>query len=615
MKRRDFLRHTTIGLGGVMTFSARVDGTTSKPNVLWIISEDASAHLGCYGEVAVDTPHLDALASEGVRFDNAIVTCPVCSPARSALVTGMYQTTIGSHNHRSQNSGAKAGGNTAFYESYRLPQDIPMVGDLFRAAGYYVTNGSGPTMESSGKTDYNFINPSSAYDGYDWRDAPAGRPFFSQIQLKGGKRRKEPLDTNEFTLPPYYPDDEVMRKDWSEYLASWEFADQQVGEILQGLREADQYDNTLIAFITDHGVSHLRGKQFLYEEGIRIPMIIRFPDKRHGGTVRRDLALHIDLAPIALAYAGIPVPDQLQGSDLFAESYKARSYVVSARDRCDETIDIIRSVRTPRYKYIRNFLSNHSHMQHSQYKDSKPITQRMRMRHEREWLTPLQDRIFNPTRPPEELYDLTSDPFETTNLAGSPAHEAVLCEQRDRLLDWMQQTRDPGLIPEPVLEALGQQYGTKFAAMQQPQMGPLLRRIVKTIEAGEKNDRRQLHSGLADSDPSVRYWAACWLGHLLDVESKAELEMAAQDPVATVRLAAHLALCKVGQQDVHLPHLSALVDEPNQIVGLYAMHAIEASGILNRVVKDAAAKALQSPYNGTQRYGKRLWEKCEAVGL
>jgi arylsulfatase A-like enzyme len=615
MKRRDFLMNTIIGAGAVTAASAFGKPAPTRPNILWIIVEDASPHIGCYGETAIQTPHLDALAAEGVRFENAMVTCPVCSPVRSALVTGMYQTTIGSHNHRSQNEGQKAGGNTAYYDSYRLPEGVPMVGDLFRAAGYFVCNGREPAMAKAGKTDYNFINTSPPYDGADWRKAPEGAPFFAQIQLHGGKRRKESLDTDTFEVPPYYPNDPVMRRDWSEYLASWAFVDTQVGEIIRDLKAAGVYDNTLIAFITDHGISHVRGKQFLYEEGIRVPMIVRFPDNRLANTVRTDLALHIDLPPISLACAGIPIPAHLQGSDVFSEQHEERAFVVSARDRCDETIDAIRCVRTPRYKYIRNFLSYRPHMQRSQYKDAKTITQHMRTLHAQEALTPLQNRIFHPTRPPEELYDLAADPFECSNLAGSPEHRTALLEQRERLYKWIEETRDPGVIPEPILEDLGKEHGSKYAAMQRPEMGALLKRVIETIAAGENNDRRRLHAALRDADPSVRYWAATWLGNLLAVESVAAVEALTKDLVPTVRLSAHLALCKLGMEDEHLPRLAALIDDPNQIVGLYAMNAIEQCGILNEVIKNAAEKALQSPYNGTQRYGKRLLAKCDAPGV
>jgi arylsulfatase A-like enzyme len=606
MRRRAFLRNAALGLGALAAPRAFGQTNDARPNVLWIVVEDASPHIGCYGENAVRTPNLDKLASEGVRFESAFVTCPVCSPCRSALATGMYQTTIGSHNHRSQNKTDKAGGNTAYYESYELPDAIPMIPNLFSAAGYFVTNGAQPAMDRPGKTDYNFINTSPPYDGADWRAAPPGTPFFAQIQLAGGKRRRETIDHDAFELPPYYPDDPVIRKDWSEYLASWEYVDQEVEQIVRDLKAAGQYDNTLIAFITDHGVSHVRGKQFLYDEGIQIPMILRFPGGRLAGTVRDDLALHIDLAPVSLAFAGVAAPDHLQGLDLFAPDYTPRDFIVSARDRCDETIDVIRCVRTPRYKYIRNFLSYRPHLQHNQYKDGKEITQRMRAMHSEGALTPLQARLFAPARPAEELYDLDADPFEIDNLADDPDYRAVLEEQRERLYGWMVETRDPGLIPEPILEEMGREHGSKFAAMQQPGMAEVMREIITTIDAGVAGDRSTLRAAIDAEHPATRYHAATWLGVIGNAAEAAVLAPLTKDESPCVQVAARLALYKIEPDDKHVAALGALLDEPNLLVSLYAMNAIEQTGVRNDAVRTIAEKALQFDYDGTQRYGRRV---------
>lgn len=612
MKRREFLGTAILGMGGLAAAKAAGAAKTKKkrPNVLWIVAEDASPHCGCYGGTAVKTPHLDALAAESVRFEQAFVTCPVCSPSRSAMVTGMHQTTIGSHNHRSQNPAPKSGGNTAYYDSYHLPESIPLASGLFRAAGYYVCNGAGPDAGKAGKTDYNFMTEDAPYDGADWRDAPDGTPFFAQIQLKGGKSRPSGYEAGEFELPPYYPDDAVMRRDWAEYLGSWERLDREVGAVIQNLKDAGVYDNTLVIFLTDHGVSHARGKQFLYDEGVRVPLLVRFPDGSLAGTVRNDLALHLDLLPTSLAWAGLPVPDHLQGRDLFAQDHAAREFVVCARDRCDETLDTIRCVRTPRYKYIRNFQSFRPHLQFNQYKDGKEIVQHLRRLHAEGKLTPLQDRLFNPTRPPEELYDVKKDPYETENLAGDPAHAETLRELRQTLYGWMLETRDCGLFPEPILEDLGRKHGSKFAAMQAV-AEERLPALIETIEAGERGEMNALVEALQSEIPSQRYWAAMWLGHLGEETARGPLETAGGDPVPAVRVAAHLGLCGMGDADTHLKALTALVDEPNLIVGMYAMNAIERTGILNEAVKRAAETALKNPYNPTQRYGRRLAAMAE----
>ena len=353
-----------------LTLSGYSSNIEKKPNILWIFIEDASPHIGCYGETAIQTPNIDALAVEGVRFENAFVTAPVCSPARSALVTGMYQTTIGAHHHRSQRTSGK-GGNPEYAKSFILPDEIALASDLFKEAGYFVTN-EGKTGRS-GKEDYNFVRE-NIYLEKSWKDCPEGKPFFTQIQLKGGKNRSTQAHTEAFDLPPYYFEDGIMRQDWQEYLGSWLETDKELKQIVGDLKDAGVYENTLIFFLTDHGISHLRGKQFLYDEGIKVPLIVKFPDGEHKGTVRNDMVKHIDLLPSSLSYAGIKVPEYIQGKDIFADDYTQQEFIFSARDRCDETTEIIRSVRTEKYKYIRNFLSYRPHAQRNQYKDQKEIS-------------------------------------------------------------------------------------------------------------------------------------------------------------------------------------------------------------------------------------------------
>ncbi|HDP34430.1 MAG TPA: hypothetical protein ENN29_04905 [Candidatus Hydrogenedentes bacterium] len=607
MKRREFLQATSaLGLGALT--SARAVESRKRMNILWIVVEDASPHLGCYGEKAVHTPNLDLLAAEGVRFENAFVSCPVCSPCRSALVTGMYQTTIGSHHHRSQGKDLKRGGNAAYYDSYRLPAAIPLVSDLFREAGYYVCNGADADAKRPGKTDYNFLPDRELYDGADWRNAPAGTPFFAQIQLKGGKSRPKEFDAGDFELPPYYPEDDVIRRDWAEYLGCWEQTDREVGTIISQLKEAGKYDNTVIVFLTDHGISHARGKQFLYEEGIRIPLIVRLPDDRMSGTVRRDLATHIDLVPTSLALAGVPIPAHLQGCDLFADEYKERSFVAAARDRCDETLDTIRCIRTARYKYIRNFQSFRPHLQHNQYKDGKEIVQRLRELHAAGKLNPLQASLFVAPRPVEELYDLEKDPYETENLAHRPEYEEITARLRRQLYEWMAETRDPGLFPEPILEDMGRKHGNKYAALQAvaPQQLPVL---IETVEAGESGNTAALLDALQADVPAQRYWAATWLGNIGGDGVIAGLENAVKDETSVVRVAVLLALCRLGQAGRYLPALVELIDDANLTTGMYAMDAIEQTGILGEVAAAAVDKALASPFDSTQRYGKRMAAK------
>lgn len=575
-----------------------------RPNILWIVVEDASAHIGCYGETTIQTPHIDSLAREGVRFTDAIVTSPVCSPSRSAMITGMYQTTLGAHQHRSQRREGKGGGNEPYYDSFYLP--VKSLPELFREAGYYVTNSG-----RSDKEDYNFEVRHPLYDEGDWTNRPhLSQPFFSQVQLDGGKIRDavvdNPVNPANINLPPVYPDHPVLRQDWAEYLNSWILTDIEVGEILDQLRESGEIDNTVIFFWTDHGFLHVRGKQFLYEEGIHVPLIVRFPDGSHAGTTREDLVEHIDIAAASLALAGITIPDYVQGRPLFAKDHQPREYAFSARDRCDETVDIIRAVRTKRWKYIRNFLSYLPHTQPNQHKDSKANLQTMRQLYAEGKLNELQARPFVTPRPVEELYDLENDPFETVNLASDSAHAGRVAGLRTVLYQWMEDTRDPGLIPEPILEELGGAHGSKYAAMQLPEYKQLIPSLIHLIEAGEKGDLEALRDALDSEAASLRYWALTWLGVNEDRTSLERIRDGMSDESPAVRIAAALALCRIGFADEGAPLLAGHINDPNLITGLYAIRGLELIGPDARDQLPAIVAARQSRYDFISRIARRI---------
>jgi arylsulfatase A-like enzyme len=443
-----------LSVTGLPSYAAEA---IERPNIVWIVVDDMSAHFSCYGEKTIRTPNVDQLAKEGVRFSRAFVTAPVCSPCRSALITGCYQTTIGAHHHRSGRGRLKI----------TLPADVVPVPVLFQRAGYYTCiGGHGANGNALGKTDYNFEWDRAMYDGNDWSGRKPGQPFFMQVQLHGGKfRGNQPnrqwrnrvakelgsnTDPNAVTLPPYYPPDPVILEDWADYLDCCRFTDKQVGDVMARLKSEGLLDQTIVFFITDHGISHARGKQFLYDEGIHVPFVVRGPGV-DDSVVRDDLVEHIDLAATSLALAGIEVPSWMQGRNVFARDYQRRDAVFAARDRCDETMDRIRGVRTEKFKYIRNFLPERPHLQPNRYKDSKAIVQRLRELHAAGQLDSLQEKLlFSPQRPREELYDLEADPFELTNLAVDPQHRSALDAMRSRLADWEESSGDLGRQPEPM---------------------------------------------------------------------------------------------------------------------------------------------------------------------
>jgi arylsulfatase A-like enzyme len=575
-----------------------------------------SPHWSCYGETTIRTPNIDRLAAEGALFRNAFVTSPVCSPSRSAMVTGMYQTTIGAHHHRSSWPGSKI----------HLPERIKLLPEYFRQHGYYTSNGGPKTTvyhadlvsqdRKLGKTDYNFVWEQDVYDDNDWKNRKPDQPFFAQIQLRGGKHRgakvPNPVDPSKVNLPPYYPDHPVMREDWARYLNSVIYLDIQVGKILERLEDEGIADNTVVFLWTDHGISHARGKQFLYDEGIHVPLIIHWPGIIKPGTVRKDLVSHIDIAAASLYMAGISVPNHMQGRPLFGPGYKPRDYIFAARDRCDETLDCIRCVRTSRYKYIRNFYPNRSHLQHNRYKDGKQIIKTMRGLFAEGKLDLVQARVLVPTRPTEELYDLANDPHEINNLAGLPQYEKALNQMRSRLKKWILQSGDVGLIPEPELEVLAKRYGTKYDIPRKRENQELVGDIIEVIEAGERGRAgiSELVRAMNDKRPSIRWWAARSLGNLgLEakcIEAVSVLTRALADKSAGVRVEAARALCKMNLESQGLPVLVEELKNEDQIVRHYAALALEDIGEKAQPALDALKQAREDKYEYVRRISNRL---------
>jgi uncharacterized sulfatase len=441
LDRRGFLGACSAGFAG-MAFPGLIQSKKEKrPNILWIISEDTSPDMACYGTPLVQTPNIDRLAAEGVRFENAFATCPVCSPSRSAFNTGMVQTSIGAHQHRTR-------------DKKLLPHPVRIVTDYFRDAGYFTTNCAGLRWNKAGKTDWNFKVDHAAFDGTDWKDRMHGQPFFAQVNLfmthRAFQRDPEnPIDPEAVTIPPYYPDHPITRRDWADYLESIQVLDRQIGQVLKRLDEEGLTENTVVFYFGDHGRPHVRGKQWLYEGGIRVPLIVRDPRRTAAGRVSEDLVSLIDLVPTSLALAGVRKPAFMQGKVFQGRIREKGDAIFAARDRCDGTVDRIRAIRTSRFKYMRNFMPERPYTQFNAYKlNSYPVLTLLEVLHARGELTEAQAQFMAERRPAEELYDLEKDPHEIHNLAGDPEHASTRKELRRRLRDWIRETDDQGETPE-----------------------------------------------------------------------------------------------------------------------------------------------------------------------
>jgi arylsulfatase A-like enzyme len=434
---------------GLFAFASQAYSAT--PNIVWILGDDMSLELGCYGDPLVKTPNIDKLASQGIRFTNAHTTGPVCSASRSAMITGYYQTTIGAHNHRSHRS-----------DGYKLPNGVVPITDLFRQAGYYTVNLKGQSGMGNGKTDFNFNVDHPVYDGKDWSERKKDQPFFAMVNFTEPHRgpawpaarkqipKDQQVDPAKVKLPPYYPDTPLARDDWANYLDAIHLLDRKVGQILKRLDDEGIADNTVVFFFGDNGRCHVRDKQWLYDNGTHVPLIVRWPGHLKAGDVRDDLLVGIDWSATSLKLAGINPPAGMQGHVFLGDSAAPpRPFIVTCRDRCDETEDRIRCVRTKEFSYIRNFFPDRPYTQPNAYKERQyPVLQELKDLHKAGKLTPAQELFMAARRPAEELYDLKADPHEIHNLAADPKYEAKRKELATILDNWIKETNDQGEKPE-----------------------------------------------------------------------------------------------------------------------------------------------------------------------
>jgi len=433
-----------------------------QPNILWITCEDMSPRLGCYEDPIARTPTIDKLASEGIRYTNAYSISGVCAPSRSALITGMYPTTIGSMHMRTMTRTSAIDKITdpellaiPTYEAVP-PPEVKCFTEYLRAMGYYCSNNS--------KEDYQFKRPITAWDESSqkahWKNRRPGQPFFSVFNFtvthesQVWSRAGDTLitDPNKVVVPPYYPDSPIIRRDIARHYDNIALMDAQVNDILSQLKADGLEDSTIIFFFSDHGDGLPRAKRWIYDSGIKVPLIIKYPGNWQAGNVTDELVSFVDFAPTVLSLAGIEVPDHLQGQ-AFAGSQRAepRDYIYAAKDRMDPAMDNRRAVRDKRHKYIRNYMPDRPYVQFLPYRDQMALMQEL-FRYEKEGkLDQVQALWFQKTKPIEELYDTWEDPYEVNNLASDPRSHDILERLRDEHLKWKEETKDWGLIPETEL--------------------------------------------------------------------------------------------------------------------------------------------------------------------
>ncbi len=550
-----------------------------RPNILWLTTEDLSPVLGCYGDRYATTPNLDQLAGQGVRYTHAFAMASVCTPARSCLITGVYSSSLGTQHLRGEQP---------------LPEGIHCFSEYLRRAGYYCTNNV--------KEDYNFATPKAAWDESSnrahWRGRKPDQPFFAVFnfmtthqsrirytgkQLEQTTARLTPEqrhDPAKAPLPPYYPDTPRVRHDVAQLYDLVTAMDYQAGDLLAQLEEDGLADNTIVFFYADHGTALPRGKRFLHDSGTRVPLIVRFPEKyRHlapgepGSTTDR-LVSFVDFAPTVLSLVGLPIPAYMQGSAFLGEQVgEPRDYVYAIRDRVDEVMEFSRSVRGPRWLYIRNFMPHRPRMPFSTFSERTPTRQELRRLADEGQLSGPAADLMSPTKPAEELYDTQADPAQIHNLAGVPEHQERLLSMRARLHAWMVATRDTSLLPEvdmcrrakggsPYTMAFGE---SRFHPARVLDAAFLVGRGAKHFTA--------LCEGLAARDNAMRYWAVTGLV-ALGPEAAAATEklqrLAREDRAPNVRLAAAEALCNLGHEADALPVMLQYLEDKDPRVRLAA---------------------------------------------
>jgi len=433
-----------------------------KPNILWITLEDTSPRMGCYGDQLARTPNIDRLAQEGTLYREAYCTAGVCAPSRSAVITGMYQTSIGTHHMRTEHTNEFTPELPTPYQAV-LPAHVKLIPEMMRAHGYYCSNNF--------KTDYQFQSPLTAWDenGMEahWRTREQDQPFFavfnyilthesamwpdSPIARYFGNGQEElPLitDPNQVSVPPYLPDTPKTRTAIAKLYDRVADADAYVGQLLDQLEEDGLADDTVVMLWSDHGEGLPRAKRWTYDAGIRVPLIVRWPGKMDKGQVSDQLVSMIDLGPTTLSLAGVPVPRHLQGQPFLGSHAEERQYVFATRDRYDEAYDKVRAVRDNQFKYIRNDYPNQPYLQWIPFSHDHPALQELwRMRLEGELNGDLPT-LMQDQRPPEELYDCLNDPFELNNLADDPMYREHLKRLRKTLEEWCGEYDVWGDIPE-----------------------------------------------------------------------------------------------------------------------------------------------------------------------
>ncbi|MEO8350386.1 MAG: sulfatase-like hydrolase/transferase [Chthoniobacteraceae bacterium] len=528
----------------LLTFAAAAE--RARPNILWLVNEDHGPHVGCYGDDYATTPTFDALANKGMLYRHAWSNAPVCAPARSTLICGLYATSTGAQHMRSL---------------VPMPKGKQMVPELLRGAGYYCTNNS--------KTDYNLAAPNDLWnessDKAHWKNAPAGQPFmavFNFGQSHESQIRKRPHeqvhDPAKVRVPAYHPDTEEVRRDWAQYYDQITVADAAAGKRLRELEAAGHADDTIVFYYADHGSGMPRNKRWPYNSGLQVPLVVYIPEKfkdlrpadyQPGGSSDR-LVSFVDFAPTLLSLAGIEPPDWMQGHAFLGASIgEPPRFMFGFRGRMDERHDCVRSVSDGRYVYIRNFRPDKIYGQHLNYMWQTPTTRVWERMFKAGQLNAVQSAFWK-TKPPEEFYDLETDRDEVKNRIGSPEQSERIKTFRAALREHQMAIRDTGLLPEGEMHRRSEG-SSPYDMAHDPAKYPLpqILDLAETASSLDPNAIPALRTALGETDSALRYWGV--LGLMMRGKEAVEpardlLVQALDDSSPDVSIAAAEALARYG---------------------------------------------------------------------
>ncbi len=533
----------------------------TRPNILWITSEDNGCFLGCYGDTNARTPHLDSLAQRGVRYENCFANAPVCAVARSSWILGMPAISSGIHMMRCR---------------YRVPAQLTPYPTLLREAGYYTTNNS--------KTDYN----TSSFQGNIWdecsgkahyRNRRPEQPFFAvfnttlshesaifpetvKAHLKNGRIPEKPrVAAENIRLPPYQTRTPESVSDWQRMYDTLDLMDAEVGRLLRELEDSGEAGNTIVVYNSDHGGITLRSKRYLHDSGTRVPLIVYFPERwQHlapgrPGSVSKRLTQFIDMPRTFLSLCGIAIPQHYTGSVFLGSGTEAApEYVLLFSNRFDECPDMRRAVTDGRWKYIRNYQPDRPRYQMLRYIWNHE-GQQSQYRAYKEGRTDDAQSAHYRDQPPEELYDTAADPHEVNNLAADPKFAAKLALLRAELDRQMLACGDIGFMPEPQMAAVDSDASgpTIYEFAQAPGNYPLTEalQLANAVHLRNPENLPRCVAALDHPSETMRCWGVMGLRMLgkQAAPARSAIEKALSDPAPSVRINAAIALGNLGERE------------------------------------------------------------------